>query len=108
MNIGNYPIPKRKNWIQRLFSRDDMYRPRARTIYDFLTMYVEARHEQRAMRGFIWDITRNNCEGVGRMPSKKIWRRYGIDVGSCNGLAWYLLEKYSEGKITIHEDAQPK
>lgn len=107
MNIGNYTMPKRKNWFQRLFNRDD-HRPPKRSLYDFLTMYTEAYHEQRTMRGFIWKATRNNCEDLMRLPSKKLLRSYGLDISKCNGLAWYLLEKYSEGKITIQEDAQSK
>lgn len=39
MNIGNYSMPKRKNWFQRLF-KSDLRSPK-RTLYDFLTMYTE-------------------------------------------------------------------
>lgn len=107
MDIGNYSMPKRKNWFQRLF-KSEYHEPRKRTLYDFLTMYTEAYHEQRAMRGFIFEVTRNNCEDLSRLPSKRLLKRHSIYGYNCNGLAWYLLEKYSEGKITIHDDAQPK
>lgn len=93
------------NWFTKLFRKkdDDRYRPRVRTLYDFLTRYQEAYHHYRCMRGFENDITRNNCSDIMKMPSKKVMRRYTISPEFCNGLAWYLLEKYSEGKLKIEE-----
>jgi hypothetical protein len=38
------------------------------------------------------------------LPSKKIIRRYLLNGSDCNHLAWYLLEQYSLGNITIKED----
>lgn len=93
------------NWFKRLFKKegDDRYRPRVRTLFDFLTMYSEAYHEHRVMHGFIHQISRDNCEDLIRLPSKNLLRRYSVRIENCNGLAWWLLEKYSEGKITIKE-----
>lgn len=90
------------SWIKRLFKRErnkGYCPPRARTLYDFLTIYTSAKHEKDAM----WNFVRHHadCEDIPRLPSKKLMRQYGIYPAECNGFAWYLLEKWSEGKIEI-------
>ena len=54
--------------------------------------------------------TLNGCDELNTWPSKKIMNRYGMrgKMGGIHGLAWYLLEQYFEGNITIKKDVQPK
>lgn len=97
------------NWLKRIFKkRQDDFRPKVKNLYDFAMSLSEAKHEQRVMRGFIKEILVSNCSYIEKIPSKKILLRYNLSIENCNLLAWYLLEKYSEGKITINEDVQSK
>jgi hypothetical protein len=74
-------------------------------LYDIFQHYIEADREQRALRGYIWE--NSDCSDYRKMPSKKIfWKRYGLRPENINGLAWYLLEQYFKGNITIKEDVQ--
>lgn len=93
------------NWFKRLFKKkDEDYRPRVRTLYDFLTEYAEAKHEHRQMRAFSREaMVKMDDLCTPKEPSKRLIRKNGLSYPNCNLFAWYLLEKYSEGKIKIEE-----
>lgn len=94
------------NWFKRLFkSKEETYKPKVRTLYDFFMMFIYARHEQTSMRGYIRELS--ECGDYNKFPSKKIMRRYFLNLGECNALAWYLLEQYFKGNITIKNDDEP-
>lgn len=78
---------------------------RVKTLYDFLKSYSDAHREFYGMHGYIHE--NSQCNDFTKYPSKKIIRRYTLDM-DCNGLAWYLLEKYFEGKIKIEDDEKPE
>lgn len=69
--------------------------------------YRNAEKMMRAMSNYIWENSQPCTDIVdGLMPSnyKLLRKRYAISIpGSGIALAWYLLEKYFEGKLEIKE-----
>ena len=68
--------------------------------------YIDAEKELADM----WNFIRENCkdyQDVNIDPPKHIRKRYGLYPNTRHpGLAWYLLDEYFKGNITIKKDVQ--
>lgn len=64
--------------------------------------FYESDRERLSMMGYIRE--HSDCSDFQKIPSKKILRRYLINYESNTTLAWYLLEQYFNGNITIKDD----
>lgn len=70
--------------------------------------YINAEHEWASMLNFIRENDKG-CHIRNIQPPKYIRIRYGLSYEWRSiGIAWYLLDEYFKGNITIKEDAQPK
>lgn len=80
-------------------------------MWNFLSYYADCEAELTGMRRYISEgikFEEGSCSDIRRMPSKRLRIRYGISQHS-PGLAWYLLEEYFKGNITIKKDeVQPE
>lgn len=95
-------------WLKNLF-RKKQYWDKS-TMWNFLSYYADCESELTSMKRYISEGAKfesGSCSDYRIMPSKRIRIRYGINELS-PGLAWYLLEQYFKGNITIKEDVQPK
>lgn len=70
------------------------------TIAGILTDHINAKKEMDAMFNY-WD-EHLKCDELPQ-PSKALRKRYGRKTIR-HALAWYLLEKYFEGKVVIIKD----
>lgn len=70
--------------------------------------YTNAEHEWSSMLNFI----RENGKGCylrNQEAPKYLRMRYGLSQEWRSvGLAWYLLDEFFKGNVTIKDDAQPK
>lgn len=87
------------NFIQRFFSKR---RFKSKSLGDVALMYIKSEREINSMHNFIHENYRD-CGDLNIGPSKKILKRYRLRSIGHVGLAWFLMEKYFEGKITIQE-----
>jgi hypothetical protein len=76
--------------------------------YDkILKGYTDSKKELNAMAHYIWENGSKDCslDVLNKCPSnyKLLRNRYGINVRYNVGFAWYLLEKFFDGKIKIEE-----
>jgi hypothetical protein len=70
--------------------------------------YTNAEHEWSSMLAFIRENAAS-CDIRHREAPKYLRIRYGLSYEWKQvGIAWYLLDQYFKGNITINEDAQPK
>lgn len=68
--------------------------------------YTNAEHEWSSMLNFIRENARS-CDIRHRQAPKELRIRYGLSYEWRDvGLAWYLLDQYFKGNITIKEDVQ--
>lgn len=98
------------NWIKNIFRKREYY-PKQRGLFDFFMIYTDADHEIRSMHQFIREQNRftdyGSCDLFRLGASKQVRFRYGLNQFHV-GMAWYLLEQYFKGNITIKDDALPK
>lgn len=75
---------------------------------DVMADFIDSEYERRSMINFI----RENLKDVHDLHKdipKHIKKRYGIYPNRNHpGLAWYLLDEYFKGNVTIKSDVQPK
>lgn len=77
-------------------------------IREMLADFVDSEYERRSMINFIRENSKD-VHDIGMAVPKHIRKRYGIYPNRMSpGLAWYLLDEYFKGNITIKKDAQPK
>lgn len=70
--------------------------------------YTNAEREWTSMLNFIREKSMSCNERHMEAP-KYLRFRYGLSVEFIHvGLAWYLLDEYFKGNITIKENVQPK
>lgn len=71
--------------------------------------YVHAEHEWNSMNNFIREQSKN-LEYARIDPPKYLRKRYGLFEVQFRfiGLAWYLLDEYFKGNVTIKKDVEPK
>lgn len=70
--------------------------------------YTNAEHEWRSMAGFIREHSKD-CSELSKETPKYLRIRYSLSYEWRHmGLAWYLLDEFFKGNITIKDDAQPK
>lgn len=71
--------------------------------------YTHAEHEWRSMCNFIREQSKN-CGDMTYEPPKYLRKRYGLFDAQYRfiGLAWYLLDEYFKGNVTIKKDVEPK
>jgi DNA-binding ferritin-like protein (Dps family) len=75
---------------------------------DVINRYIEAEHEFRSMNAFIRENAKDFHDASKEIP-KYLRKRYGLSYEWRRvGLAWYLLDEYFKGNITIKEDVQPE
>lgn len=86
------------NWFRRIFSKNRTSRT---TLGDVAMMFISAEKEVNDMACFIWENA--GCDLLDKGPSKNLKKRYSSIRKGSLPLAWYLLEKYFEGKIEIKE-----
>lgn len=90
-------------WVRNLFKRENN-QSRA---YTFLSHYADCESEITAMKAYIREqisySEHASCSDLSEYPSRKIRMRYWLRT-NCVGLAWYLLEQYFKGNITIKKD----
>lgn len=69
--------------------------------------YTNAEHEWRCMSNFIREHSKD-CRDISLDPPKYLRKRYGLFSGEYRfmGLAWYLLDEYFKGNITIKKHVQ--
>lgn len=75
--------------------------------------YTNAEHEWSSMLNFINEKVRDSkaatCQQLNMEPPKYLRIRYGLSMEwRTVGLAWYLLDEYFKGNITIKKDVQPE
>lgn len=75
--------------------------------------YTHAEHEWSSMLSFIREKVRESkdfsCNDMSMEAPKYIRIRYSLSMEwRPVGLAWYLLDEYFKGNITIKKDAQPE
>jgi hypothetical protein len=69
--------------------------------------YTNAEHEWRSMGAFIREH-RKDCNDLSMEAPKYLRIRYSLSYEWRHmGLAWYLLDEYFKGNITIKENVQP-
>lgn len=77
-------------------------------IRETLSDFIDAEYERRSMINFIRENSKDAQDVHIGIP-KHIKKRYGIYPNRMHpGLAWYLLDEYFKGNITIKKDAQPE
>jgi hypothetical protein len=70
--------------------------------------YINAEHEWRSMLAFIRENS-TDCSVRHKQAPNNLKDRYSLSNEYRQvGLAWYLLDEYFKGNITIKEDAQPE
>lgn len=68
--------------------------------------YTNAEHEWRSMLAFIRE-NHKDCSELSKEVPKYLIKRYSLSYEYRQvGLAWYLLDEYFKGNITIKEDVQ--
>lgn len=87
------------NWFKK---KKPKYKPRIKTMYDFFRWFYVAEREVMAMGSFIQE--NSDCGDMNKIASDKIRHRYNLREIPILGLAWYLLEQYFKGNITIKEE----
>lgn len=75
--------------------------------------YTHAEHEWSSMLSFIREKVRESkdfsCHEMNMEPPKYLRIRYSLSQEFRQvGLAWYLLDEYFKGNITIKSDVQSK
>ena len=71
-----------------------------------LERFVDAEHEKEAMKNFIRENAKEVFDLRVEVP-KYLRKRYGINPDQmAPGLAWYLLDEYFKGNITIKKDEE--
>ena len=70
--------------------------------------YTNAEHEWRSMGAFIRENSKD-CNDLNIKAPKYLRKRFSFSYEWGHiGLAWYLLDEYFKGNITIKKDAQPE
>jgi hypothetical protein len=70
--------------------------------------YTNAEHEWRSMLAFIRENS-NDCSIKHTRVPDNLRIRYSLSQEWAQvGLAWYLLDEYFKGNITIKENVQPE
>lgn len=87
------------SWFKR---EKPKYKPKVKTLYDFFHWFYVSEHEVMAMGSFIQE--KSDCCGSELKPSDEIKRRYNLRHIPQLRLAWYLLEQYFKGNITIKKE----
>lgn len=73
-----------------------------------LERYISAENEKRSMINFIRESAKDHHDLSKEIP-KYLRRRYGIYPNQmAPGLAWYLLDEYFKGNVTIKKDEVPQ
>lgn len=79
-----------------------------KVLKDVMSDFIDAEYERRSMINFIRENAKDSHHIRMDVP-KHIRKRYGIYPNRfAPGLAWYLLDEYFKGNITIKTDAQPE
>ena len=84
------------------FKRKERYKPKVKTLYDFFHWYYITEREVMAMGSYIQE--NSDCGDMDKKQSGTLKLRYNLRGVPILGLAWYLLEQYFKGNITIKDE----